>query len=226
MCREAFNKGPGVMDRSNDPRSLKLALHRAWERIREQWFSHEGKQSATGEEVRDVLLRWLAQDRRPSPTLLRLWHPLSEEEKKAALLLAFPDKQYSAGEGEEAEAEVEDVKDRLRAHDAIFEQILALIQDKRRLSPEEKQRAQKLLKLLKANLEEDCKEEGRRGDKMTDCERRFYYPAVRKALANIRVRSNTDPIKSNWHAELSGARMDITHPLFKLEHRKKPDQPS
>lgn len=208
-----------ITEKTINPRTLGIALRRAWLATRQHWFGAKRKTKATGEEVRTFVRNWLDQQPNPSLNIIRFWLPLSDEEKAEALLHAFPDKEYLSGTEEEAEY----VIDLLSEYENRFNEILNLIGDKQSFKREEKEHIQHLLKHLKEDLDEDCKEENRRQDEMTECERRFFYPAVRKTHANIRVRWNTDPIKSRWHSELYGARMDISHPLFQLKNREPKD---
>jgi hypothetical protein len=107
----------------------------------------------------------------------------------------------------------QDVIHRLREYDNKFDAILNLIVDKNCLERHEKEHAQKLLKNLKETLAKD-RNEARRND-LTQAEEYFFCPAILNT--NIRVRWNSDPINSNWHSELYGARIDISHTLHQLE---------
>ena len=201
---------------TNKPTPIRLALHRTWWHVRDRWFEHTQKQTATGEEVRDLIRRWLDHQAEQNPMLVRYWDPLSPADKDAALLDAFPDRSYASGDEEERAAVIELLSD----FKARFDEIVKLVGDRPSLAREDKEHAQMFLKGLKKDLDLYSKEAHSREDEMTKYERHYFYPAVEKAHAHIHVRWNTDPIKSNWVQALGSAAMEISYFLSQLKHAK------
>jgi hypothetical protein len=116
------------------------------------------------------------------------------------------------------------VIERLRAYRRQIDAIIDLLGDKTHLRPDEKARAQQLLRHLKAKLEEDYKAGATaRGEaQMTEIERCYFQPAILRAHANLQVKWNSNPINSNWLSELYAVRMDIDQFLLPLEQQGQP----
>ena|ERR1700674_5784384 len=91
-------------------------------------------------------------------------------------------------------------------------QILNAIGDKTLISAEETVELQELLKSVKSRLREAAKRSSR-----NEFESAYFEPAVRNAAANVRIVTNSHPIKSNWRSALLGIRLDITYCLSQLE---------
>lgn len=118
----------------------------------------------------------------------------------------------------------DDTRDARAVADALqrfldrIDEIMDLIGEKKALSRDEKERAQELLRSLKADLKRaahDGMVEKRRGN-ATYFERDFFQPAVWHASVNLRVAVNSHPLASNWYSALYGIRIDISHPLANL----------
>jgi hypothetical protein len=174
------------------PRSLRFALNNVWTRISARWFKHEGKGKASGEEIRNIVGRWLEAQPTATANFRRCWHPLSDAEKQDALIAAFPDRDCFSGAYEARQYVIEVLSD----YNERFEGILKLIGDKRSLTRDEKSRAQELLKALKEDLDIHRKETNEGTGEMTVAERNDLYPAIAEARARIHVRWNGDPLKS------------------------------
>jgi len=95
--------------------------------------------------------------------------------------------------------------------------IMDLVTDKKSFTPEEKEEAQRSLREFKEYLEAECKPSSTiRGEaERTRREKSCYDPVVRKASADLRIKTNSDP--RTWHSELYCARDEFTHMLFDLE---------
>jgi hypothetical protein len=122
------------------------------------------------------------------------------------------------------QADRQSVIERLRPVEKQFDDILELIGDSRVLRGDAKFSAQTKLRELKENLQVECKRMNtlRGQESLTPCEMAFYEPAMRKASAEISVRWNSLPGRQ-WHTNLYGARINISHALFELEHPRKAD---
>ena len=70
-----------------------------------------------------------------------------------------------------------------------------------------KQKLQTMMKNLKESLSQDCKiaSSVRKMKGMTPEEGKFYLAAL-EAKAKLKVRSNSDPIRSNWFSHLHDCR--------------------
>jgi hypothetical protein len=114
----------------------------------------------------------------------------------------------------------------LRKFNAQMTELLNLLADKRSFSRDELSHVRSLFVALKDDLKSECRlsdtVHGRanRTRLQTIC----YDPAIRNASANLHVGTSTNPITSNWHSVIYGARIDITHMLFDLEENH-PDVP-
>jgi hypothetical protein len=188
-------------------------LQQHWLMIREGWFEHEGKEIATADEVRALMKDWMDHASNREQPVVRYWRPLSAAQKEAALLEAFPDRDYCSGGDED----VQYVVRRLKGYAETFDGLFRLLEGAGALTPEAKQQAQGLLKALKDDLEYDRDDGQRRGKRPSNPEKNYFYPAVAKALAAIRVKGNTDPISSHWVSELDGARASIMTALRELD---------
>lgn len=115
-----------------------------------------------------------------------------------------------------SDVEKQAVIDQLWEYERKFTAIMELIGDKRQLRGEEKTQAQQMLRELKDSLESDCKELHRNREQLNQYESAYLEPALREAKADIMIRVNTIP-NNNWHSNLYGACIDITHMLHQLE---------
>jgi hypothetical protein len=203
------------MDETATPQTLARWLYKVWAHIGPDWFEREGKDAATETQVRGEVRAWLDGGGSPPPRLNSLWQNSTEECKRAALLLAFPDGPYPSGD----QADVRFVAGLMRGFAERLDDLFRLI-DKPALAADEKAEAQALLRGLKQDLEDECKEGDRRDGALSPRERAYLYPALRKAKATIRVAWNSHPLKSNWHTELYSARLDIVHLLGQLEDQQ------
>jgi hypothetical protein len=107
-----------------------------------------------------------------------------------------------------------DVIRELRRFRDDIDEIMNAVCDETWPSGEEKERLQGLLKSLKSRLKGAAKHKP-----MNKFEFDYFQPAVRNASANLRVATNSHPIKSNWCFVLSGVRLDITFLLSQLEEQ-------
>lgn len=202
------------------PQRLNYALRQAWDHVRDEFFARTAANKATGEDVRRFMGLLLDKRAQSSAILIRFWLPLSDGEKSEALAAAFPKAEYASGEAEAGELVVE----RLREYVSRFDAILDAIGEGRALSREKKAELQTMLRDLKGELEEDVKEEAANRGVMTRTEEAYFYPAVRRAHAEIRVKWNSDPVRSDWHSNLYGAKINITHLLHQLENPRIDEQ--
>lgn len=74
---------------------LKLALHRAWDEIAGRTFLHAAKTTLDADEVREAVRRHLAGHQSSDAAIERYWLPLTEEQRRRALELAFPRGPYT-----------------------------------------------------------------------------------------------------------------------------------
>jgi hypothetical protein len=82
---------------------LKLALHRAWDEIARRTFLHAAKPTLTAEEVREAVRKHLADHPAADNAIERYWAPLTDEQRRKALELAFPHGPYTARPDEDVE---------------------------------------------------------------------------------------------------------------------------
>ena len=107
----------------------------------------------------------------------------------------------------------------LRRLEGVVDQVAALLRGKRNLGPLERGQVTIAYVALKAELRR-LRETGTVGGarrERTDSEERFYMPAVRMALIALRAPTSTNPLSSNWEAQLSEARTEISYQLDRLE---------
>ncbi len=117
------------------------------------------------------------------------------------------------------DSDTQAVIDRLNYWNQQFEQLMAMVRDRRTLSKDEQKLARERLRDLKDGLSAEVRDLELLGDKMTRCQSLSLLPALILAVANIRTRASTTPNLS-WFDDLAGARLDITYVMRRLE---KPD---
>lgn len=106
----------------------------------------------------------------------------------------------------------------MRSFEQRCEKILALLGDKRSLSPFERSEIEGRYRSLKADLKEASKYgtvSGRR-QPLTRAETCFYYPAVRRAAIDLRPATNSNPISSRWFSAVYEARSQFSYWLHNL----------
>lgn len=109
------------------------------------------------------------------------------------------------------------VIERLKIGRDKVQALMDLVADKKSFTRQEKQEAQTTLREFKDYLEAECKPSSTvRGDaERTRREKSCYDPVVRKASADLTIKTNSDP--RTWDSELYSARLEFTHMLFDLE---------
>jgi len=109
---------------------------------------------------------------------------------------------------------------------AKFDEIFALLGDKRRLHGEEQRRAQDVLRQLKAALRDEYARMVRAesaGD-LSYAERTWYMRPVQQASARMNVRVNSVP-DQRWFHDLYSPQGDLKHAAIELRaHLKLPLQ--
>lgn len=82
-----------------------------------------------------------------------------------------------------------------------------------------KERIRKLYTSLKTDLRTVYKRGNtKRGrEEMSEIEKVYFHPAITQAYCHLSASTNSDPINSNWHSDLYGARIDINYLLRQLE---------
>lgn len=116
-------------------------------------------------------------------------------------------------------AQAKDVILALRRYEELLNEIVDAIGDRTSMSPFEKADLQNKLSSVKEEIKSAAIRNKVRADRgpQTPMERHYFEPAVRGASANFRVKTNSNPITSNWIACLSSVRIDISHFLYQLE---------
>lgn len=97
-------------------------------------------------------------------------------------------------------------------------EILALLGEKRSLSPFERSEIEGRYRSLKADLKGASKYgtlSGRR-QPLTRAEACFYDPAVRRAAVDLRPATNSHPISSRWFSAVYEARSEFSYWLHNL----------
>ena len=107
----------------------------------------------------------------------------------------------------------------LRRLESIVGQVATQLRGKRTLSQSERAQITAAYTALKDELRR-LRETGTVGGvrrERTEAEEHFFFPAVRQALIALRAPTNTNPLSSNWEAQLSEARTEISYHLDRLE---------
>ena len=119
----------------------------------------------------------------------------------------------------DTDAQTADVIAALRSLEAQINEIMERIGERRTISPSEKAELQAKLATLKADIKAAAKLNKVHDDRLpqTETERHYFEPALRGAVANFRVATNSHPITSNWHGCLYDVRIDINYFLYQLE---------
>jgi hypothetical protein len=106
------------------------------------------------------------------------------------------------------------------------QEISSRIDGRSRLNPFETGNLQALYGALKSDVRAASKrgkvEDGKHDQ--TDWERYYFAPAMRKAAISLRIRSNTNPITSNWLGSLLDAETEFSYYLHQLHKISSPDQ--
>ena len=106
----------------------------------------------------------------------------------------------------------------MRVFEQRCDEILALLGEKRGLSPLERSEIEDRYRSLKADLKEASKYRtlsGRR-QPLTRAEACFYDPAVRRAAVDLRPATNSHPISSRWFSAVYEARSEFSFWLHNL----------
>lgn len=99
-----------------------------------------------------------------------------------------------------------------------LDELMNIIGEKKRLSPEEKRRAQEILALVKNRFKEDNAyyNSVSKHDTLSK-EENDYYCSVFETSTRLRIRRNTDPIRSGWFGDLYNCHIDIGHYLSQIK---------
>ena len=107
----------------------------------------------------------------------------------------------------------------LRDYVSQIEAIKDFIGDRSYLSHGEKAEIQRLKRILKDSLKKDSTRLNlvRNEGSLNVYEKTCVRSAIEQAATQFGSRWNSDPIQSNWSAELAAAKIDITYYLKQLE---------
>jgi hypothetical protein len=119
----------------------------------------------------------------------------------------------------------EEVIAALQKYKDQFDNISTVIDEKKSMTLDEKEKARYLLKTLKADLKASAKygTVSGKNTEMNNYERNYFEPAVSRAKVNLNARVNTDPINGNWLYYLGNAESDINIWLHRLKEDDNPE---
>jgi len=110
------------------------------------------------------------------------------------------------------------VAEKLRAHKDRISNLMTVVENPALLTAPQKARAQAQMKSIKEKLNADYALGATVGGqkRLSAAEKAYFHPAVHHASTAIRARWNSNPMRSNWYAELYEARIDIEFFLNQL----------